>query len=154
MAGHRVQKRNTSSKPNQKSKNGPPPSARNMDRAPKSMVIRVGTEDVGRSVRQLVQDMRQVMQPDTAARLKERRKNRLKDFTVMAGPLGVTHFMLFSRSERGNTHMRLAITPRGPTLSFRVERYSLCGDVMKSQRHPKGFDGLHLTAPLVCCLGI
>ena len=37
---------------------------------PKSMVIRIGAGEVGSSVSQLVQDMRQVMQPDTAVRLK------------------------------------------------------------------------------------
>lgn len=37
---------------------------------PKSMVIRMGAGEVGSSVSQLVVDMRQVMQPDTAVRLK------------------------------------------------------------------------------------
>jgi len=37
---------------------------------PKSMVIRIGAGEVGSSVSQLVQDVRQVMQPDTALRLK------------------------------------------------------------------------------------
>ena len=37
---------------------------------PKSMVIRVGAGEVGSSVSQLVQDVRQVMEPDTAVRLK------------------------------------------------------------------------------------
>jgi ribosome biogenesis protein SSF1/2 len=47
----------------------------------------------------------------------------------MAGPLGVTHLMLFSKSSTGNTNMRLAVTPRGPTLYFKVEQYSLTKDV-------------------------
>ena len=38
--------------------------------APKSMVIRIGASEVGSSVTQLVQDMRHVMEPDTALRLK------------------------------------------------------------------------------------
>lgn len=69
----------------------------------------------------------------------------------MAGPLGVSHLLLFSRSDAGNTNFRMAITPRGPTLTFRVEKYSLCKDVMKSQRHPKAAGGgvEHLTPPLV-----
>lgn len=40
---------------------------------PKSMVIRIGAGEVGSSVSQLVQDMRLVMEPDTAVRLKVRR---------------------------------------------------------------------------------
>lgn len=39
---------------------------------PKSMVIRIGAGEVGSSVTQLVQDVRQLMQPDTAVRLKVR----------------------------------------------------------------------------------
>jgi hypothetical protein len=46
---------------------------------PKSMVIRMGAGEIGSSVSQLVQDVRQMMQPDTAVRLKERRANKLRD---------------------------------------------------------------------------
>ena len=37
---------------------------------PKSMVIRVGAGEVGSSVSQLVKDIRSMMEPETAARLK------------------------------------------------------------------------------------
>jgi ribosome biogenesis protein SSF1/2 len=37
---------------------------------PKSMVIRIGAGEVGASVSQLVKDVRHVMEPDTAVRLK------------------------------------------------------------------------------------
>ena len=40
------------------------------DGKPKSMVIRIGAGEVGASVSQLVKDVRQVMEPDTAIRLK------------------------------------------------------------------------------------
>jgi ribosome biogenesis protein SSF1/2 len=117
--------------------------------SPKSMVIRIGAGEVGPSVSQLVKDVRHMMEPGTAARLKERRGNRLRDYVTMAGPLGVSHLMLFSRSETGNTNMRLAITPRGPTLHFQVEKYSLCKDVRKALKRPKGGGKEYLTAPLV-----
>jgi ribosome biogenesis protein SSF1/2 len=41
-----------------------------MENSPKSMVIRIGAGEVGSSVSQLVQDVRLVMQPDTAIKLK------------------------------------------------------------------------------------
>lgn len=117
---------------------------------PKSMVIRIGAQEVGSSVSQLVQDVRHVMEPDTAVRLKERRANKLKDYTTMCGPLGVSHLLLFSRSESGNTNLRLARTPRGPTLHFRVENYSLCKDIFKSMRHPRaGATSDFMVAPLL-----
>jgi hypothetical protein len=42
------------------------------NRAPKSMVIRMGAGEVGSSVGQLVKDVRAMMEPDTASRLKVR----------------------------------------------------------------------------------
>ena len=67
----------------------------------------------------------------------------------MAGPLGVSHLLLFSRSNTGNTNLRLALTPRGPTLHFRIERYSLAKDVQKALKHPKSSRKEYLTPPLL-----
>lgn len=67
----------------------------------------------------------------------------------MAGPLGVSHLLLFSRSDSGNTNLRVALAPRGPTLHFRVEKYSLCKDVSKAQKHPRGGGKEYHTAPLL-----
>ncbi|RAH54926.1 ribosome biogenesis protein Ssf2 [Aspergillus piperis CBS 112811] len=123
--------------------------AASMSKTPKSMVIRVGASEVGSSVSQLVKDVRTMMEPDTAVRLKERKSNRLRDYTTMTGPLGVTHLMLFSKSATGNTNMRLALTPRGPTLHFQVENYSLCRDVEKALKRPRGGGQDHKTPPLL-----
>ena len=119
-------------------------------RNPKSMVIRIGAGEVGSSVSQLAADVRKVMEPGTASRLKERRANRLRDYVTMCGPLGVTQLLLFSRSESGNVNLRVAAAPRGPTLHFRVEKYSLSKDVQRAQRHPKGGGKEYITPPLVC----
>ena len=113
------------------------------------MVIRIGAGEVGPSVSQLVKDVRAVMEPSTASRLKERRSNRLRDYTAMAGPLGVSHLLLFSRSATGNINFRLALAPRGPTLHFRVEQYSLAKDVRNSQKHPRSSGKSHATPPLL-----
>ncbi|KKA28391.1 hypothetical protein TD95_000183 [Thielaviopsis punctulata] len=118
-------------------------------KAPKNMVIRIGGSDVGASISQLVTDVRRVMEPNTATRLKERRANRLRDYVTMCGPLGVTHLLLFSRSDAGNTNLRVCVTPRGPTLNFRVERYSLAKDVQKAQRNPLGGGSEYSAPPLL-----
>ena len=81
--------------------------------------------------------------------VQERRANKLKDYTAMAGPLGVTHLFLFSRSKTGNVHLRVALAPRGPTLTFRLERYALCKDIAKAQKHPRGGGNEYLNAPLL-----
>lgn len=64
----RAKKRNHAS-----ASNGQAPSAakgKKMDGQPKSMVIRMGAGEVGASVSQLVKDVRLVMEPNTASRLK------------------------------------------------------------------------------------
>ncbi|KAK5169820.1 rRNA-binding ribosome biosynthesis protein [Saxophila tyrrhenica] len=156
MAKRRVKKRTHI--PNQNGRSAAPGNTASKpgSRTPKSMVIRIGASSVGPAVSQLVRDVRSVLEPQTASRLKERRGNKLRDFTTMAGPLGVTHLLLFSRSEGkagkagGNVNMRLAVTPRGPTMHFRVESYSLCKDVAKVQKRPKGKpQGEFLAPPLL-----
>ena len=67
----------------------------------------------------------------------------------MTGPLGVTHLLLFSRSSTGNVHLRIALTPRGPTLHFRVSAYSLCKDVRQAQKRPLGGGREYQNAPLL-----
>ncbi|KAM4534932.1 suppressor of SWI4 1 homolog [Fundulus diaphanus] len=96
---------------------------------PHSFVFQRG--QVGKNVGQLVQDMRKVMQPYTAESLKVRKKNLLKDFVSIAGPLGVTHFIIFGKTP-DSTNMRLARLPKGPMLYFRVLKYSLIKDVVSS----------------------
>lgn len=82
-------------------------------------------------------------------RTQERRSNKLKDFISMAGPLGVTHLMLFSRSKSNRINLRIALTPRGPTLHFQIEKYSLCKDIIKAQKHPRGGGKEFISPPLL-----
>jgi ribosome biogenesis protein SSF1/2 len=67
----------------------------------------------------------------------------------MAGPLGVTHLMLFSRSKSNRTNLRIALAPRGPTLHFQIEKYSLCKDIAKAQKHPRSSGQEHTSPPLL-----
>ncbi|KAF7666014.1 hypothetical protein LDENG_00122310 [Lucifuga dentata] len=125
---------------------------------PHSFVFHRG--HIGKNVNQLVLDMRKVMQPYTAESLKIRKKNVLKDFVSIAGPLGVTHFVIFSKTTT-TINMRLARLPKGPMLHFRVLKYSLINDVVSSLKkhrmhgqqfthHPLlilnnfGSDGMHV----------
>lgn len=102
------------------------------------MVIHLGTALENHTLTQLVRDTRNMMQPHTAIRLRERKSNKLKDFVVMAGPLGITYLMLFSQNEKtGSTHLRFSSMPRGPTLSFKILEYSLAKDVVRIQKNPK-----------------
>ncbi|XP_068520445.1 suppressor of SWI4 1 homolog [Anas acuta] len=100
---------------------------------PHSFVFHRGR--VGKNVRQLILDVRKVMEPYTARALKVRKKNSMKDFVAVAGPLGVTHFLVFSKST-SSINFKLFRLPGGPTLTFKVMQYSLIKDVVSSlKRH-------------------
>lgn len=122
------------------------PSEEEMNKIPKSFVMRSGI--VGTSVTALVRDVRRVLEPNTASHLRERRSNRLKDFVMVAGQLGVTHFLIFSRTEK-NVNLRIARVPRGPTLTFRVAEYALAKDCLALQKNPKTSDVEYHKSPLL-----
>lgn len=115
------------------------PSPEELKKIPKSMVIRVGqTSLASHSLNQLVKDFRTIMQPHTAIKLRERKSNKLKDFVVMCGPLGVSHLFIFTQSEKtGNVSLKIARTPQGPTITFQVQDYSLGKDIKKFLKRPK-----------------
>ena len=113
---------------------------------PKTIVVKRGR--VGNLVESLVSDLRTVLQPNTATKLRERKRGTLKDYVSVAGPLGVTHLLLLSRSEQ-SVNLRIGRVPRGPTLTFKVEQYSLGNDVRSSQKRPVDFASALRTAPLV-----
>ena len=122
----------------------------NRHSVPSSLVVRMGAGDIGTSVSQLALDFREAVQPHTAARLKERKSNKLRDYTTMAGPLGVTHLFLFSRSDKGNVHLRFALHPRGPTMQFRIDDYVLAKDIQHTQKHSRaGWLDAFATPPLL-----
>ncbi|XP_062515775.1 suppressor of SWI4 1 homolog isoform X2 [Corticium candelabrum] len=103
-------------------------------KVPRSFVLHRGT--VGRYVQQLALDTRKLMEPYTASHLKVKRNNVLKDFVHIAGPLGVTHLIFFTKSEN-SVNMRIGRLPRGPTLTFQVLSFSLMSDVLSSLKKPR-----------------
>ncbi|EKM82828.1 hypothetical protein AGABI1DRAFT_53337 [Agaricus bisporus var. burnettii JB137-S8] len=116
------------------------------DGVPKTFIIKHG--QVGSSLAQLVRDMRKVMEPNTASRLKERHRNKLKDYLTMAPALQVSHLLAFTLTPLAPS-LRMVRLSNGPTLSFRVERYSLMKDVLKSTRRARTAGIQYLTPPLL-----
>ena len=108
----------------------------------------VASGPVVKSVHRLVRDIRKLLEPNTAVRLRERRSNVIKDYVAMAGPLGVTHMMILSQTETG-VNLRLGRLPRGPTLQFRVQNYSLVADVTNAQLRPRAIGSEYQTPPLL-----
>ena len=97
---------------------------------PRSIVARAGK--VASRVAELIRDIRKMMSPYTASKLKERSYNRLKDYISVAGQLGVTHIYAFSQTSK-NVIMKLGKTPEGPTMHFRINEYSLAHQIKDLQ---------------------
>lgn len=78
----------------------------------------------------------------------EKKRNNLKDFLNVAGPMGVTHFLIVSKTESA-PYLRVARTPQGPTITFKIHEYSLAADVAQSQLRPRCPQDLFKNSPLV-----
>lgn len=78
----------------------------------------------------------------------EKKRNNLKDFLNVAGPMGVTHFLIISKSDSA-PYLRVARTPQGPTITFKIHEYSLASDIAQSQLHPRCPQDLFKNSPLV-----
>eukprot|EP00039_Didymoeca_costata_P004595 m.74530 g.74530 ORF g.74530 m.74530 type:complete len:464 (-) comp12469_c0_seq1:35-1426(-) len=126
-----------------KIKNAPDPN----DGVPRSFVIH---QKGGPEVEQLVGDLRSMMAPNTALKLKVKKKNVLKDFVHMAGPFGVTHMMVLNQTDTG-LNLRIARLPRGPTLTFRVASFCNTKNLIRSLPNPKSPGAQFLYSPLVVC---
>ncbi|KAL3604507.1 hypothetical protein D5086_005366 [Populus alba] len=120
------------------------------DKIPKSFVFARGK--LPGSLRQLQMDLRKLMLPYTALKLKEKKRNNLKDFLNVAGPMGVSHFLILSKTETA-PYLRVARTPQGPTLTFKIHEYSLAADVAQSQLRPRCPQDLFKNAPLIVLSG-
>nr|KJB24372.1 hypothetical protein B456_004G142400 [Gossypium raimondii] len=116
------------------------------NKIPKSFVFSRGK--LPGPLRQLQMDLRKLMLPYTALKLKEKKRNNLKDFLNVAGPMGVTHFLILSKTETSPV-LRVAKTPQGPTLTFKIDEYSLAVDISQSQLRPRCPQDLFKNPPLV-----
>ncbi|XP_064610721.1 suppressor of SWI4 1 homolog isoform X2 [Liolophura sinensis] len=97
--------------------------------APHSFVFHRG--HVGKNIKILEMDIRKLMEPYTARHLQVRKKNVLKDFVNVAGALNVSHFVILTKTEI-STNMKIARAPKGPTLTFKVQSFSLAKDILSS----------------------
>ncbi|KAK9161580.1 hypothetical protein Syun_007921 [Stephania yunnanensis] len=120
------------------------------DKIPKSFVFSRGK--LPGPLKQLQMDLRKLMLPFTALKLnvgcEEKKRNNLKDYLNVAGPMGVTHFLILSKTESAS-YLKVARTPQGPTLTFKICDYSLALDVAQSQLRPRCPQELFKNPPLL-----
>mmetsp|Transcript_8895 Transcript_8895/g.19109 ORF Transcript_8895/g.19109 Transcript_8895/m.19109 type:complete len:441 (-) Transcript_8895:3-1325(-) len=106
-------------------------------KTPRSLVIRRGK--VESELIELVSDLRRLMRPYTAVNFKEDARNRKLTLShyanSLSGGLGVTHILAISQNGSRVT-LRVGRTPSGPTLSFRIKRFTLGRQIRSVQRRP------------------
>ncbi|KAI0928863.1 hypothetical protein AcW1_005978 [Taiwanofungus camphoratus] len=78
--------------------------------------------------------------------VKERTRNKLKDFFTMAPVLGVTHLLAFTLTDVAPS-LRIVRLSAGPTLSFRIERYSLVKDIINTSRRARSIGSVEYLSP-------
>ncbi|KAL0222337.1 hypothetical protein RCL1_002191 [Eukaryota sp. TZLM3-RCL] len=84
--------------------------------------------DVSRSLKHLVKDMRLIFSPNTSRRLKVKPTNTIKDFVAVADPLNISHLFCLTQTEVA-PYLRIMRLPQGPTITFRIESFSLMRDI-------------------------
>lgn len=119
-------------------------------RQPHSFVIHRG--NVGKYVKSLERDIRQIMDPFTARHLKTLKRNNIKDFVVHGSVLGVTNMIVLTSSDI-SVQLRMIRFSQGPTLTFRVHEYSLARHVLSTQKRPSIHQKLFEKPPLVIING-
>lgn len=120
------------------------------EKIPKSIVFSRGK--LPGPLRQLQMDLRKLMLPHTALKLKEKKRNNIKDFLNVAGPMGVTHFLILSKTDAA-PYLSVCRIPQGPTLTFKINEYSLAVDVAQSQLRPRCPPDLFKNPPLIVMSG-
>ena len=117
---------------------------------PRSLIIRRGKTES--ELIELVNDLRKLMRPYTALNFKEDATNRkltLSHYaTSMSSSMGVTHLLSISQNTNKIT-LRICRTPTGPTLSFRIKRFTLNKHIKAIQRRPYDSNKLFETSPIV-----
>jgi ribosome biogenesis protein SSF1/2 len=103
---------------------------------------------VGNAVRSLMHQWRSVFLPWSSKSLHGKNKS-LKDFLVIAASLSVSHMQLFTSPSAG-TSLRMMRFSNGPTLSFRVESFTLRDEIMAQHKRPPAIESdAYEFAPIV-----
>jgi len=85
---------------------------------------------VGKLITKLVTELRTTMYPYTAINLKESKANTIKDYLSIKDVYGLSHMMMLTNTEKAS-YLRLAKMPRGPTVTFKLEKYCLSSDIFE-----------------------
>lgn len=117
---------------------------------PKSFIISRGP--VTPAIKDLEGDWRWLMSPNSALKLKPHKNNSLKDFVSVSSVFGVTHLLVFTQTKL-SPYLKVSRMPQGPTVTFRIEEFSLCSDVRSNQKKSRVASADFLKSALVVLNG-
>ena len=117
---------------------------------PRALVLRTGKHT--KVVKKLERDLKLCMRPHTADKLKQKKENVMKDFLNVVGPLGISHFLVLSATERCQ-YLKVAKTPQGPTATFRIDKWSSSADFAAAMKHYTAPAGAFKFPPLLVLSG-
>ncbi|XP_952278.1 (SSF, Peter Pan) family member protein, putative [Theileria annulata] len=129
-----------------KKKSKPSPDHTIDTESPRILVIRRGS--VNHEMKQLAQNLRLILSPNCAARLKEGSRQRLRDFTSVTDVLGLTHLIVLSQGSE-ISYLKIANLPSGPSFTFQINKISLISDIFKHCKNPQSFDSSNYSPLLV-----
>ncbi len=96
------------------------------DSVPKSIVMK--RNELTKDMKHLEQNLRDLMYPFTAMKFKETTKLKMKEIMFACRNFGVSHIFFLSSHTSGN-YLKLLKTPKGPTFTFKIDKYSLNNDL-------------------------
>lgn len=99
---------------------------------PRSLVLKRGR--VGIYLKKLIKEMRILLYPFCAINLKEKNSNKMKDFLSLVDIYGFSHMFAFTNTEK-NSYLKLAKLPSGPTITFKINKYCLAGDIFRENEN-------------------
>ena len=76
----------------------------------------------------------------------------MKDFVHVAGVLNVSHMLMFTRTQV-SPYLKVSRFPRGPTMTFKIDNYTLSRDVRSALKRQVTYDKQYLNHPLLILNG-
>jgi ribosome biogenesis protein SSF1/2 len=94
-----------------------------------TLILRRGK--VGPVIKHLIAELRIVFYPNTPVQIQEGSKQSLGDILEAAKANEANHLLLFS-STANSTYLKAVCLPAGPTVTYKVDKFTLASDVSRS----------------------
>ena len=117
---------------------------------PKSFVIH--RSEISKDLKALEMNLREMMYPFTAMKLKEAGKAKIKEILHTTKNFGVTNLLMLNAKGKRNI-LKMAHIPDGPTFTFEVKSFSLNKDLQALLPRNKNIQLTQLGPPLAIIKG-